>query len=37
VGGIPIIQLFGHIHRGRTVLVASLQCSFLICKILKLN
>jgi hypothetical protein len=37
VGGIPIIQLFGHIHRGRTVLVASLQCSFLICKILKLK
>jgi hypothetical protein len=32
VGGIPVIQLLGHIHRGCIVLVASLQCSFLICK-----
>jgi hypothetical protein len=37
VGGIPVVQLLGHIHRGRTVLVASLQCSFLVCKILKLK
>jgi hypothetical protein len=37
VGGIPVVQLFGHVHRGRTVLVASLQCSFLICKDLKLR
>jgi hypothetical protein len=32
MGDIPVIQLLGHIHRGRTVLVACLQCSFLICK-----
>jgi hypothetical protein len=32
VGGIPLIQLFGHIHRGYAVLMACLQCSFLICK-----
>jgi hypothetical protein len=32
VGGIPVIQLLGHIHRGCTVLVACLQRSFLICK-----
>jgi hypothetical protein len=32
VGGIPVVQLLGHIHRGCAVLVACLQCSFLICK-----
>jgi hypothetical protein len=37
VGGIPVIQLLGHIHRGCTVLVACLQCSFFICKSLKLK
>jgi hypothetical protein len=37
VGGIPVVQLLGHIHRGYAVLVACLQCSFLICKDLKLK
>jgi hypothetical protein len=37
VGGIPVIQLLGHIHRGCAVLVACLQRSFLICKDLKLR
>jgi hypothetical protein len=37
VGGIPVIQLFGHVHRGYAVLVACLQCSFLICKNLRLK
>jgi hypothetical protein len=37
VGGIPVVQLLGHIHRGYAVLVACLQCSFLICKDLKLQ
>jgi hypothetical protein len=32
VGGIPVVQLLGHVHRGCAVLVACLQCSFLICK-----
>jgi hypothetical protein len=37
VAGIPVIQLLGHIHRGCIVLVVCLQCSFLICKNLKLK
>jgi hypothetical protein len=32
VGGVLVIQLFGHVHRGYAVLMACLQCSFLICK-----
>jgi hypothetical protein len=35
VGGIPVVQLLGHIHRGYAVLVAGLQCGFLICEDLK--
>jgi hypothetical protein len=37
VGGIPVVQLLGHINRGYAVLVACLQCSFLICRDLKLK
>jgi hypothetical protein len=37
VGGIPVVQLLGHIHQGYAVLVACLQCSFLICRDLKLK
>jgi hypothetical protein len=32
VGGIPVVQLLGHIHKGCAVLVACLLRSFLICK-----
>jgi hypothetical protein len=32
VGGIPVVQLLGHVHRGYAVLMACLQCSFLICR-----
>jgi hypothetical protein len=35
VGGIPVVQLLGHVHRGCAVLVARLQGRFLICKDLK--
>jgi hypothetical protein len=37
VASVPLIQLFGHIHGGHTVLVARLQCSLFICKDLKLK
>jgi hypothetical protein len=30
VSDIPVVQLLGHIHRGHIVLVACLQCSFLV-------